>query len=80
MRTSWIKHTTSDNVELNSLLFEPSTRSEKIIIHFHGKERSFVTNRFLYTMKDYYTDNNVSFLTVNQRSHDYMSESLVKTP
>lgn len=80
MKTSWIKQLTKDKVELHALLFEPEAKSEKIIIHFHGKEGNFINNRFLYTMKDYFPSKGISFMTVNQRGHDYMSEALVQTP
>lgn len=79
MLTSWIKCFTSDHVELSSLLFEPEKKTDKIILHFHGKEGNFVQNRFIFEMKDKFPKAGISFMTVNQRGHDYMSDSLVKT-
>lgn len=79
MKTEWIKRFTQDQIELSALLFEPENKGDKIIIHFHGKEGNFTNNRFIYTMKDVYTDEGIAFMTVNQRGHDYISEVMVKT-
>ncbi|HNT30306.1 MAG TPA: DUF1749 domain-containing protein [bacterium] len=80
MHTQWVRAFAKDKVELHGLLFEPDVRSDTIILHFHGKEGNFLNNRFIYEMKDRFTEAGIAFLTVNQRSHDYLSESLVQTP
>ena len=80
MNTTWVRALTKDKVELHALLFEPEIKTNTIILHFHGKEGNFINNRFLYTMKDYLPSKGISFMTVNQRGHDYMSEALVQTP
>jgi hypothetical protein len=49
-------------------------------MHFHGKEGNFLTNRFIYEMKDQLPENGIAFMTVNQRDRDYLSETLLQTP
>ncbi|OIP94959.1 hypothetical protein AUK40_06460 [Candidatus Wirthbacteria bacterium CG2_30_54_11] len=80
MQTKWLRTLSKDKVELHGLLFEPDVRSDTIVLHFHGKEGNFITNRFVYSMSERFTAEGIAFLTVNQRCHDYMSESLVQTP
>lgn len=79
MKTSWIKQITEDKLELSALLFEPEKKSETIVIYLHGKEGNFIMNRFLFTMKEAFPDKGIAFMTVNQRGHDYLADSLIET-
>ena len=80
MKTTWVKQLTEDKLELSALLFEPEKKTDTIVIHFHGKEGNFLTNRFIFEMKDQLPANGIAFMTANQRDRDYLSETLLQTP
>jgi len=68
-----------DGIELDSILFEPKKKTKKIIIHVHGKEGNFIQNHFVNYMGNSYPLNGYSFLTFNNRGHDYIADLLKKT-
>lgn len=68
-----------DGLELDSLLFEPRKKTKKIIIHIHGKEGHFIQNHFVTYMGYLYPNSGVSFLTFNNRGHDYIADMLRKS-
>ncbi|OGK24086.1 hypothetical protein A3C25_05235 [Candidatus Roizmanbacteria bacterium RIFCSPHIGHO2_02_FULL_38_11] len=67
-----------DALELDALLFEAEKSSAKIIIHLHGKEGHFIQNHFVTVMGYTYPLHGYSFLTFNNRGHDYISDMLKK--
>lgn len=67
-----------DGLELDSLLFERKKRSDKVVLHIHGKEGHFVQNHFISYMGYSYPLNGYSFLTFNNRGHDYLADMLKK--
>jgi alpha-beta hydrolase superfamily lysophospholipase len=69
----------TDGIELDSILFEPIDKTEKIIIHIHGKEGHFIQNHFITHMGSAYPKAGYAFLTFNNRGHDYMADLLRKT-
>ncbi|MCL4338307.1 DUF1749 domain-containing protein [Patescibacteria group bacterium] len=69
----------TDGIELDSLLFEPVAPTDRIIIHIHGKEGHFVQNRFVLDMGYTYPLSGYSFLTFNNRGHDYIADLIKKT-
>lgn len=69
----------TDNIELDSFLFEPAKGSDKIIIHIHGKEGHFMQNRFIIEMGYGYPKSGYSFLTFNNRGHDYIADLVKKS-
>lgn len=68
-----------DGYELDGILFEPIKQSKKIIIHVHGKEGHFIQNHFVTTMGNIYPAHGYSFLTFNNRGHDYIADLIKKT-
>ncbi len=68
-----------DAFELDSILFEPKKKTNKIIIHIHGKEGNFVQNHFVTVMGYKYPLEGYSFLTFNNRGHDYMADLLKRS-
>lgn len=68
----------TDGIELDSILFEPKKPTKKIIIHTHGKEGHFIQNHFIPLMGNTYPTFGYSFLTYNNRGHDYMADLLKK--
>ncbi|MFZ6034923.1 MAG: DUF1749 domain-containing protein [Patescibacteria group bacterium] len=69
----------TDGIELDAILFEPKKRTEKIVIHVHGKEGHFVQNHFVSHLGYKYAESGFAFLTFNNRGHDYMADLLKKT-
>lgn len=69
----------TDGIELDSILFEPLDKTEKVIIHVHGKEGHFIQNHFITHMGNAYPKIGYAFLTFNNRGHDYMADLLKKT-
>ncbi|KKR34020.1 MAG: hypothetical protein UT63_C0008G0019 [Candidatus Gottesmanbacteria bacterium GW2011_GWC2_39_8] len=69
----------TDNIELDSFLFEPKNGTDKIVIHIHGKEGHFVQNKFVLEMGYSYPKTGYSFLTFNNRGHDYIADLIKKT-
>lgn len=69
----------SDGIELDAVLFEPKTSTDKIIIHTHGKEGHFLQNHFLTRMGQAYPEKGYAFMTYNNRGHDYIADLLKRT-
>ncbi len=68
-----------DGLELDGILFAPKEKTNKIIIHIHGKEGHFIQNHFVTYMGYTYPNHGFSFLTFNNRGHDYMADMLKKS-
>ncbi|MFH0772819.1 MAG: DUF1749 domain-containing protein [bacterium] len=69
----------TDGIELDSILYEPTVKTKRIVIHVHGKEGNFVQNHFVSVLGDSYAQNGYAFLTFNNRGHDYMADLFKKT-
>lgn len=65
-----------DNLELDAILFRTQLSKKKVIVHVHGKEGHFIQNHFVTTMGYSYPLEGYSFLTFNNRGHDYMADML----
>ncbi|MFS8160116.1 MAG: DUF1749 domain-containing protein [Candidatus Roizmanbacteria bacterium] len=68
-----------DAIELDSILFEPSKPTKSVVIHIHGKEGHFLQNHFVSTLGYALAENGISFLSFNNRGHDYVADMLHKT-
>jgi len=69
-----------DGLELDALLFEPKKKNPRgIVIHIHGKEGHFIQNHFVTVMGYTYPLYGYSFLTFNNRGHDYLADMLRKS-
>jgi len=69
----------TDGIELDSILFTPREKTDKLIIHVHGKEGHFIQNHFVTYMGNAYPQHGYALLTFNNRGHDYMADLLKKT-
>lgn len=69
----------TDGIELDSILYSPTSPTKKIIIHVHGKEGHFIQNHFVTSMGAAYPQVGYAFLTFNNRGHDYMADLLKKS-
>ena len=65
-----------DNLELDAILFKTKASKKKVIVHIHGKEGHFIQNHFVTMMGYQYPLEGYSFLTFNNRGHDYMADML----
>lgn len=77
MKTTFLKVATDDNLVLHGLFYEPETDSKGAILYIHGMAGNFYESKFLDVMAKVLTDAGWSFLTVNTRGHDFISEILV---
>ncbi|MCL4338308.1 DUF1749 domain-containing protein [Patescibacteria group bacterium] len=67
-----------DGLELDTLLFEPKRRTRRAIIHIHGITSHYLQNHFIANMSRVYPENGYSFMTFNNRGHDYIAD-VIKT-
>jgi len=68
MKSQLIRMVTSDNSELQGLLYDahPGT----VALHLHGIWGNFYENPFIDHFASFYPEHGLSFLTVNTRDHD----------
>lgn len=74
-----LKTTTADGLELDAILCEPSKKSSKVVIHFHGKEGDFLQNHFIEHMAIDYPKAGYAFMTCSHRGKSYMADILRKS-
>jgi pimeloyl-ACP methyl ester carboxylesterase len=74
MKTTFVRVSTKDNLELHGLLYEPDKPTKKAILHVHGMAGNFYENRFLDNMAKTYTAGGHTFCTFNNRGHDYIAD------
>ena len=58
---------TSDNLRLDGLLYEPDTKTNKVIVHVHGTSSDFYRTEYFEAMSAEYTNQGYAFLTFNNR-------------
>ena len=74
MRTTFCRTVTKDKLRLDGLLFEPNKKSKIAVLHIHGMAGNFYENFFLDSMAKEYTKAGYTFLTANNRGHDYIAD------
>jgi pimeloyl-ACP methyl ester carboxylesterase len=79
MKTTLKRIQTKDNIELVGLLFEPDTSTKKILIHVHGMGGNFYENRFLDSIVQNLTDNDIAFFAFNNRGCEIFKDLLKTT-
>ena len=79
MKTSFVEMRSIDNIAMHGILFEPDNGSDIIVIHHHGMEGNFYENTFISFMAQIYTEKGISFLTYNNRGHDYICDLKMDT-
>ena len=65
-----------DDVELCGIYCK-CENSKKVIIHTHGMGGNFYENRFVSDMEHLYLEKGYSFVSFNNRGHDYFSDLLL---
>jgi pimeloyl-ACP methyl ester carboxylesterase len=72
---------TADGLELQGFLASPETGSTGAgVIHVHGLAGNFYENRFIDAVADAVVGAGLSFLTVNTRGRDYLSDFIHERP
>lgn len=81
MRGEFVRVFTEDGLELHGLFCPPRiTKVKEIaVLHIHGFTGNFYENRFVEHIADRLTKNGFTFLTVNTRGHDYLSDFIKRT-
>lgn len=79
MKTTFVELKSTDKITMHGLLFEPNERTNKIVIHHHGMEGNFYENTFIPIMAKTYTEAGISFLSYNNRGHDYICDLKINT-
>lgn len=73
MKTTFVEAFTDDNLILQGLLYTPSRKTTKAVLHVHGMAGNFYFFRFYNSMAQNFTNKGWGFLTVNTRGHDVAS-------
>ncbi len=80
MHTEYVEFHARDHVLLQGLLYEPSPAgSPKWVLHVHGLAGSFYENAFVHEIGRALTGRGISFLSFNNRGHDYISDLKIET-
>lgn len=77
MKTEYVSFTAKDGVVLQGLYFEPNVKTDRAIVHLHGLAGNFYENEFILEMAKAYASCGISFLSFNNRGHDYISDVAV---
>lgn len=71
MKTAFHRIRTSDNLELDGLLYEPDTKTDKVLVHIHGMAGNFYDNKFMDEIAETLTSNNIAFAVFNNRGAEF---------
>jgi len=74
MKTEFVQFKTDDGAILHGLYFRPDVETVTGIVHVHGLAGNFYENEFIGIMAEHYTRAGYSFLTFNNRGHDYIAD------
>lgn len=65
---------TKDGIELVGLLYEPVTKTDKVLVHVHGMAGNFYENKFLDFIANTLTSNDISFFAFNNRGCELVKD------
>ncbi len=74
MKQRLVRFNSSDDIELNGILYTPEEKSKRSIIHVHGLSGNYYQNEFLDKMALEYTKKGYNFLSFNNRGTGFISE------
>ncbi len=69
-----IRTKTKDDLFLDGLIYRSKDNAKTVIINIHGTAGNFYIHNFIDEMSIEYTKNNIDFMAVNNRGHDFVSE------
>ncbi len=73
-----VRITTSDGLELHGIFYEPTQKTNKVVVHIHGWTGNFYENVFIDYIADACLKNGYSFLSFNTRGAGFVREFLKK--
>ena len=73
-----VRVTTSDNLELQGILYKPQNSTDKVIVHIHGWTGNFYENVFIEYIAKACVSNGYAFLSFNTRGAGFVQEFLRK--
>jgi len=79
MRTTFCRTYTKDNLELHGLLYEPDKKTKTVLAFVHGMGGNFYENKFLDSLAETLTKNNIAFSPFNNRGNSFMTDFIKKT-
>jgi pimeloyl-ACP methyl ester carboxylesterase len=74
MNLEKIRTKTKDGLFLDGLIYKSKNNNKTVIINIHGTAGNFYIHNFIDEMSIEYTKNNIDFMAVNNRGHDFISE------
>ena len=74
MKQELVRISSTDNIEMVGILYEPEEKSNKIVIHVHGLCGNFYENKVIDILAKTYTNKGYIFLTFNNRGINFISE------
>jgi len=74
-----VRFTTSDNLELQGILYEPQNKTDKAVIHIHGWTGNFYENVFIEYIAQACLSKGYAFLSFNTRGAGFVQEFLRKS-
>jgi len=81
MKGEFCRVLTSDGLELQGLLVTPEGGPARAaVLHVHGLAGNFYENRFVDAAAEACTGSGASFLTINNRGHEYISDFICQAP
>lgn len=74
MKTSFHRLLTKDNLEIAGLLYEPESKTKKILVHVHGMAGNFYENKFIDFIVNTLTSNNIAVFVFNNRGCELVKD------
>ena len=74
MKTTPVRTSTEDNLILQGMLYEPNTSTKKAVLFIHGIGGNYYQDTFIDVLAAKCTSNEHTFLSVNTRGHDEVSD------
>ena len=74
MNQELIKMKTSDNIELQGLLYTPTNKTNKVVVFIHGLGDDFYKKSFLDYLARSFTENGYAFFPFNNRGNGYFTK------
>ncbi len=78
MKTSFHRIYTNDGLELHGLLHEPNNESRTVLAQVHGMAGNFYENKYLDSLADTLTKNNIAFSPFNNRGNGHITTFVKK--
>jgi pimeloyl-ACP methyl ester carboxylesterase len=78
MKMSFHRIYTQDGLELHGLLYKPDFDTKSVVAHIHGMAGNFYENKFLDSLAEILTNNNIAFCPFNNRGNGHITTFIKK--